>query len=161
MKINKAQAILKSIFQSTGLPYGHGDQGPDFGLCLSPAVEEESMVKALTRVAVAGAAVAAVVAGTATPALADTNKSIYYPSGRGSMTYIDDGDMFQVCDTKADGHGMVGMVENLNHTLITITDGGDAGCDKKGYNVGQMESVRMALSWNGGGGTITSGYFNE
>ncbi|MFF3323020.1 hypothetical protein [Streptomyces sp. NPDC002889] len=138
-----------------------GADQSDLGLHRSPAEKEEPMVKTFTRIAVAGAAVVTVLTVSASPALADTNKTIYYPSGRGKMTYIDDGDMFQVCDTKADGHGMTGMVEDLNHTILIITDGGDAGCDKDGYDVGQMNSVRMALSWDGGGGTITSGYFNE
>ncbi|MFE7108579.1 hypothetical protein ACFU98_05170 [Streptomyces sp. NPDC057575] len=126
-----------------------------------PPVEEEPMVKSLTRIALVGAGVATALTLTASPALADTNKTIYSPQSRGKMTYIDDGDMFEVCDTKADGYGMTGVVEDVNHTILTITDGGDAGCDKDGYNVGQLNSVRMALYWNGGGGAVRSEYFNE
>ncbi|MGW1491023.1 hypothetical protein [Streptomyces sp. NPDC002402] len=127
------------------------------------------MGKTFSRIAVAGAAVATVFAGTVSTAQAadttilDTNKTI--SNSHGKMTYIDDGDMFEVCDTNADGHGMTGMVEKLvgsaPKTVLTVTDGGDAGCDKGGYNVGQLESIRMALTWDGGGGTVRSGYFNE
>ncbi|MGW7364511.1 hypothetical protein ACWGI8_14055 [Streptomyces sp. NPDC054841] len=119
------------------------------------------MAKNFRRIAVAGATMTAVLALSATPALADTDRYLTYPNGKGKMTYFDDGDMFQVCDTKADGHGMIGVVESMNSTLLTVDDGGDAGCDKKGYNVGTMDSIRMGLAWDGGGGTIYSGYFNE
>ncbi|MFI5801307.1 hypothetical protein [Streptomyces sp. NPDC051561] len=126
------------------------------------------MIKSISRIAVAGAAVITVFAGTVSTAQAaevgtlDTNKYISAPQGRGTMTYIDDGDMFQVCDTKADGYGMTGQVETTKPvTVLTVTDGGDAGCDKGGYNVGQLQSVRMKLTWNGGGGSVVSEFFNE
>ncbi|MFF3323019.1 hypothetical protein [Streptomyces sp. NPDC002889] len=120
------------------------------------------MVKSLTRIAITGAAAAAVLTLTASPALADSNKTISYPDGRGKMTYIDDGDMFQVCDTKADGHGMTGqLVDERLFPMIVVTDGGDAGCDKKGYDVGNFGSYQMWLSWDGDGGTVKSGWFNE
>jgi hypothetical protein len=53
------------------------------------------MIKSITRIAVAGAAVTAVFAGTVSTAQAadtgtlDTNKTISYPQGRGKMTYIE------------------------------------------------------------------------
>ncbi|WP_406269467.1 hypothetical protein OHT93_16440 [Streptomyces sp. NBC_00191] len=124
------------------------------------------MSKTFIRIAVAGAAVAAVFAGTvstaqaADTAILDTNKTI--SNGHGKMTYIDDGDMFEVCDTKADGHGMTGQVLGWQGRVkLTVTDGGDAGCDKGGYNVGQVESVKMALVWDGGGDWVYSYDFTE
>ncbi|MFJ9041602.1 hypothetical protein ACIRF8_34175 [Streptomyces sp. NPDC102406] len=130
------------------------------------------MVKYFSSLAVAGAAVAAIVVGVSTPAMAagagalDTNKKISLPNGRGTMTYIDDGDMFQVCDTRADGHGVTGQLRNGASgfpTMIEVTDGGDAGCDKKGYNVGNHldEKYMMWLWWNGGGDAVVSEWFNE
>ncbi|MFI5801309.1 hypothetical protein [Streptomyces sp. NPDC051561] len=124
------------------------------------------MASSLTRIAVAGAAVAAIFAGTASAAQAaevgtmDTNKTI--SNGHGKMTYIDNGDMFQVCDTKADGYGMTGQVIRPGgNPLLTVTDGGDAGCDKAGYDVGQIWSVQMALVWDGGGDWVYSEHFTE
>ncbi|MGW6564489.1 hypothetical protein [Streptomyces sp. NPDC054975] len=123
------------------------------------------MGKTFKRVVVAGAAVAAVFAGTATTAQAaalDENKVIKLPEGRGSMTFIDDGDMFQVCDTKADGHGVVGhLVRSGGATVMVVDDGGDAGCDKKGYNVPNSGEYQMQLWWDGGGPAVYSHWFNE
>lgn len=127
------------------------------------------MVRSFTRIAVAGAAVAAVLAVTPSPALAaalDTNRTI--SSSRGKFTFTDDGDMFEVCDTKADGHGMTGELVQVysggaNQVRRTITDGGDANCGKKGYNIGNQfnEQYEMWLTWNGGGATVKSERFNE
>ncbi|MEV3967992.1 hypothetical protein AB0K68_07625 [Streptomyces sp. NPDC050698] len=130
------------------------------------------MIKQLGSFAIAGAAIAAVVVGASTPAMAaesgvqDTDKKISLPDGRGTMTYIDDGDMFVVCDTRADGHGVTGQLrKNASGfpTMIEVTDGGDAGCDKKGYNVGNHlgEEYSMWLWWDGGGDPVLSGWFNE
>ncbi|WP_393058966.1 hypothetical protein [Streptomyces sp. LN549] len=126
------------------------------------------MIKSFARIAVAGAAVATVLTGTMSTAQAtevgvlDSNKTISLPGGQGTMTFIDDGDVFQVCDTKADGHGVAGrLIDNTYNEKIYIDDGGDAGCDKKGYDVGQSGSFQMQLSWNGGGGDVKSEWFNE
>ncbi|MFI1221124.1 MULTISPECIES: hypothetical protein [unclassified Streptomyces] len=87
------------------------------------------MTKSITRIAVAGAALMTFFAGTVTTAQAaeagplSTDKTISLRDGRGAMTIFDGGDMFQVCDTKADGHGVVGR---------------------------QFGSYQMQLSWNGG-----------
>ncbi|MFI5806800.1 hypothetical protein [Streptomyces sp. NPDC051561] len=118
-------------------------------------------MKSFSRIAVAGAAVAAVIAGTATPAMADTNRTI--SNSHGKFTFIDDGDMFEVCDTKADGHGVTGKLleSGSNDFVLTVTDGGDSGCDKKGYNIGNLREYQMWLSWNGGGATVKSIWFNE
>ncbi|MGW1491021.1 hypothetical protein [Streptomyces sp. NPDC002402] len=100
-------------------------------------------------------------AQAADTAILASNKVISLPDGRGKMTFIDDGDMFEVCDTKADGHGVEGTVRDNRNTLLTVNDGGDAGCDKAGYNVGNWFSVQMTLTWDGGGGTVYSEWFNE
>ncbi|MFF4402193.1 hypothetical protein [Streptomyces sp. NPDC001480] len=44
---------------------------------------------------------------------------------------------------------------------LYITDGGDAGCGKKGYDVGQFGSYQVQLSWNGDGYDVKSEWFNE
>ncbi|MER5772071.1 hypothetical protein [Streptomyces sp. NPDC001985] len=121
-----------------------------------------------TRTAVVGAAMALAFAGTASTAQATeagplvSNKVISLPGGQGKMTFIDNGDMFEVCDTKADGHGVSGrLIDNNYNEKLYIEDGGDAGCGKKGYNVGQLGSYQMQLSWNGGGPDVKSEWFNE
>ncbi|MFE7108580.1 hypothetical protein ACFU98_05165 [Streptomyces sp. NPDC057575] len=128
------------------------------------------MGKTLTRISVAGAAVAAVLGGTVTTAQAaeagvlDTDIVISLPDGRGKMTYIDDGDMFQVCDTRADGHGVEGtVIDDMGRRKLTVDDGGDAGCDKGGWNVPNtpLDYYQMTLMWNGGGPTVYSRKFNE
>ncbi|MFI9587652.1 hypothetical protein ACIHCQ_38930 [Streptomyces sp. NPDC052236] len=122
------------------------------------------MVKTFTRMAVAGAAVVSVLAVTASQAQAavlDTNRTI--SNSHGKFTFTDDGDVFEVCDTKADGYGMTGRLQESgsNDYVLTVTDGGDAGCDKKGYNIGNLREYQMSLSWNGGGATVRSIWFNE
>ncbi|MFF3323021.1 hypothetical protein [Streptomyces sp. NPDC002889] len=119
-------------------------------------------MNSFTRIAVAGAAVVAVFAGTASTAQAIENKTI--SNSHGKMTFIDDGDMFQVCDTKADGYGMTGQVIEMGlaeRVKLTVTDGGDAGCDKGGYDIGVTWSVKMALVWDGGGDWVYSHHFKE
>ncbi|WP_393058968.1 hypothetical protein [Streptomyces sp. LN549] len=126
------------------------------------------MVKSFARIAVAGAAVATVLGGTMSTAQAtevgalDTDKSI--SSSHGKMIYHDDGDVFEICDTNADGYGVVGALyisKTAPHLVFAIDDGGDAGCDKGGYDVTNSSDYQMALMWNGGGATITSAWFNE
>ncbi|MFI5801306.1 hypothetical protein [Streptomyces sp. NPDC051561] len=126
------------------------------------------MIKSITRLAVTGVAVATVFAGTVSTAQASeagvliTDKKISLRDGRGTMTFFDDGDVFQVCDTKADGHGVSGrLIDDAYREKVYIEDGGDAGCDKKGYDVGQFASYQMQLSWNGGDPEVHSGWFNE
>ncbi|MFJ9041600.1 hypothetical protein ACIRF8_34165 [Streptomyces sp. NPDC102406] len=118
----------------------------------------------MARIAVTGAAVAAVVTLAASPALAVSNKTITFPAGKGKMTFIDDGDMFEVCDTAADGYGMTGQLIDRSYAqMIEVTDGGDSGCDKKGYNIGNWTTYQMWLTWNGDslGTTVKSEWFNE
>jgi hypothetical protein len=108
----------------------------------------------LTRLAVASGVVAATVVGAAAPAMA-ADSSI--ATERGYMLFIDDGDVFKVCDTMVDGHGVVGKLVRVNiftwshTTVLTVTDGGDSGCDKKGYNIGNefLYEYQMELWWDG------------
>ncbi|MGW7364513.1 hypothetical protein ACWGI8_14065 [Streptomyces sp. NPDC054841] len=117
---------------------------------------------AMKRMAVGGAAAVAILAGTATAAQAG---DITISNSHGYMKYIDDGDMFQVCDTKADGYGVEGVVVNDTTRVLSIDDGGDAGCDKKGYNIGSspglLDWYQMQFSWSGGGPTVYSQKFDE
>ncbi|MFJ1734934.1 hypothetical protein [Streptomyces sp. NPDC088254] len=119
-----------------------------------------------SRLALAGAGAAAMMVTLAPSAQAASDKTITLPQGRGYMKFIDDGDVFQVCDTKADGHGVTGTlwvrnVGGVTSVATTVDDGGNSGCDKKGYNIGQLASYRMELCWNGGGGCVFSEWFNE
>ncbi|MCT9107839.1 hypothetical protein ACFWD7_03975 [Streptomyces mirabilis] len=51
---------------------------------------------------------------------ADSDKQINLPSGRGYRHFHDDGDVFSVCDTKADGYGVTGGT-------LRLPDGEGAG----------------------------------
>ncbi|MEV0241847.1 hypothetical protein AB0I06_18220 [Streptomyces sp. NPDC050674] len=127
------------------------------------------MVKSFSRIAVASAALAATLGGVTTPAFAaesqilTTDITVNIPN-RGKMVFHDDGDMFEVCDTNADGHGMTGYLKNSDtgRILLLLTDGGDAGCDKDGWNVDNWpSSYQMQLQWDGGGPAAYSALFNE
>lgn len=68
-------------------------------------------------------------------------------SGEGTMTHIDDGDQFRVCDTTANGHGVEGYLydrhpSDSSKVLLGFeSDGGDAGCDSFTYNVTQAHGA--------------------
>ncbi|MET9516103.1 hypothetical protein [Streptomyces sp. NPDC002994] len=116
------------------------------------------------RGAVVVAAAAMSIGFTAAPAFA-ANQYLTL-SGRGQMTHIDDGDVFRVCDTNADGHGVTGYLRTINtsneiRTVLTVDDGGDAGCDSKGYDIMFNQPYDMLLCWNGGGGCVVSAVFDE
>ncbi|MBN0044221.1 hypothetical protein JS756_08885 [Streptomyces actuosus] len=121
----------------------------------------------LTRLGTVAAAATAMMVTAATPAMATSNKTISLGHGRGYMKFIDDGDVFKICDTKKDGHGVTGTlwVRNLSGLVsvaMRIDDGGDAGCDKKGYNIGNLASYKMEICWNGKGEPCKfSEWFNE
>lgn len=105
-----------------------------------------------TRLAVMAVAATAVVAVSATPAMADENIRISDNTGR--MTFIDDGDVFKVCDTNVDARGVVGKLYYKPlfgdwRVVMTEDDGGDAGCDKKGHDVNNVGDYQMKLFWNG------------
>ncbi|MEU1512243.1 hypothetical protein ABZ490_08760 [Streptomyces sp. NPDC005811] len=111
----------------------------------------------------------ALVAVSASPASADSDKSIVYGS-RGYMYFTDNGDVFKVCDTKADGYGMDGYLNRRNTItgggfteLWRITASGNGNCTKKGEDIGNLYQYQMSLWWRGNysdGGT-NSDWFNE
>lgn len=121
--------------------------------------------------AIGGAAVLALGA-SATPAMAG-DISVVGPTNWGYIHFIDDGDVFEVCDTRADGTGVRGYVEydpwigssyykTFSNGKQYIDDGGDAGCDKAGLNIGNDGNYRMWLCYGDmDGGCVSSGWFNE
>ncbi|WDT91988.1 hypothetical protein H0E86_14275 [Streptomyces sp. SCSIO-PteL053] len=118
------------------------------------------MPKGFSRIAAAGAAAAAVLVATATPALADSDITIN--NHRGYMTFHDNGDVFEVCDMNPDGHGVHGLLHEWNvGSRLHIDDGGDANCDKGGWNVTDNASYRMAFWWDGGESVLYSRTFSE
>ncbi|XUL89828.1 hypothetical protein ACQ86D_27050 [Streptomyces galilaeus] len=121
----------------------------------------------LSRLAAIGAATLAVIGGSAAPASANSDKILYLPGGRGYIKYHDDGDVFTVCDTKADGHGVTGTLIAINQvtqnggTVWTLDDGGDSGCGKKAYDVGNLYTYQMTINWHGNSDWYFSEWFNE
>jgi len=112
------------------------------------------------------AASAAVAFGFATSPAMATDVSISLPDGRGTMKFIDDGDKFRVCDTRADGHGVTGIVRQLRAdgrivTILTIDDGGDEGCDTKETDLLGRTPHDMKLCWNDSNVCVTSPVIRE
>ncbi|SDE02259.1 hypothetical protein [Actinokineospora iranica] len=120
----------------------------------------------LRRGALIGAVAAVMIVFTAAPASA-ANAGVELPYDRGDMTFIDDGDRFRVCDTRADGHGVTGYLRALNHitgeivTLASWDDGGDSGCDGGNFDVRGNTAHDMVLCWHGGGPCVVSRVFTE
>lgn len=127
------------------------------------------MKKAIFRSGVMVAVAAATVVGfTAGPAAAVTgDQKVSLPSGRGYMYYEDDGDKFTVCDTNADGYGVTGQLRTLNSsgtgivTVLTVDDGGDAGCDTSTYDIIGAKSYSMWINWHGNNNWYESVVFSE
>ena len=121
----------------------------------------------IARLIVAGAPALALVGLTATPAAAVENKTLV--DSHGQFTFIDDGDVFKICDTNADGHGVTGQLQLRSgvhggiSTVMTIDDGGDNDCDKQGFNIGNWHTYRMIYWWNGNksGTAQFTPWFNE
>ncbi|MFL1432180.1 MULTISPECIES: hypothetical protein [unclassified Nocardiopsis] len=70
----------------------------------------------------------------------------------GRMTFIDDGDVFKICDLLKNGKGVYGAVFYNSYwdtsgykRVMTISDGGDPGCDKKGYNIGNSGTYTFVI----------------
>ncbi|MFF4088517.1 hypothetical protein ACFYY9_16760 [Streptomyces nigra] len=107
------------------------------------------------RLGITAIAATSAVIFSATPALAHTNITIGTDQGR--MTFIDDGDVFEVCDTKADGAGVVGKLWFNSYiggdwyVEASGDDGGDDGCDKFAHNVEDTGEFQMRLYWTGPG----------
>jgi hypothetical protein len=138
-------------------------------------------MKLRSKCATATAITAVVLAASACPAIAASaddvgvldNKSVETRGGK--MTFIDDGDVFKICDTNADGKGVYGALfyapywdPNDHDRVMTISDGGDAGCDKKGHNIGNSGIFYMKICWGSypegidpDNGCDVSGGFNE
>lgn len=120
----------------------------------------------IKRGALTAAAAAVLIGFTAAPAAA-ANAGVELPYDRGDMTFIDDGDVFKVCDTKADGHGVTGTLRALNHLTGKIVnvkswdDGGDSGCDGGNFDVRGNTAHDMVLCWHGGGPCKVSRVFKE
>jgi len=119
------------------------------------------------RLIVAGVPALALVGMTAAPASATTNKVL--DDSHGSFTFIDDGDVFKICDTKADAHGVKGQlqlrsgVDGSISTVMTISADGNGNCDSQGFNIGNIHSYRMIYWWKGdeGGTKQFNSWFNE
>ncbi|MEU9606675.1 hypothetical protein [Streptomyces sp. NPDC048057] len=85
-------------------------------------------------------------------------------NGRGTAHFKDDGDRFSVCDTNADGHGVQMSLYRVsdNRIMWTITDGGDAGCDSKTYDIVGSTQYYMHLCWSvPGAACVKSANFSE
>lgn len=56
-------------------------------------------------------------------------------NGNGYIEHIDSGDRFNVCDTRANGDGVTGIIM-FNGTIVAAEDdGGDAGCDSFTFDI--------------------------
>ncbi|MFF9626558.1 hypothetical protein [Streptomyces griseosporeus] len=140
----------------------------------------------LARMAAIGASAAAMLFASAHPSIALESGEIGTLSNKtisvngGTLRFIDDGDVFEICDTQADGYGVYGALYYNSYVtpdgwqrVMSLDDGGDAGCDKKGYNIGNGGSYVMTLCWTrpprspfevpttSGGLCTNSGEFNE
>jgi hypothetical protein len=119
------------------------------------------------RLALAGAMAMALVGLMAAPAAADTNRVL--SDSHGKFTFTDDGDMFEICDTKADGYGVIGRlvlrssIDGSQEYVLILDDGGDAGCDKQGFNIGNFHYYKMEYWWEKDKGAYfqETGWFNE
>ncbi|MCX5275063.1 hypothetical protein [Streptomyces virginiae] len=81
--------------------------------------------------------------------------------GRGLVEYIDDGDVFTVCDTNGgDGYGVVMKIYYKAPVTIppsaaryelakSVYDGNGGGCTKVGYDIGDVGSYYFTLEWAG------------
>ncbi|KIX79627.1 MULTISPECIES: hypothetical protein [Streptomyces] len=122
-----------------------------------------------SRSAGVGVAAAMLTLATAYPAVAVepdeigilANKTLSIPGG--TFKFTDDGDVFEICDTAADGKGVYGelwyrtWVGNFER-IAKFSDGGDAGCDKKGVNIGNGGQYTMTLCWGGYAGEALPSY---
>lgn len=109
--------------------------------------------------AVAAAAAMASVAAISPAAAASGDITITGP-GRGLVEYIDDGDIFTVCDTNGgDGNGVV--LKIWYRPAVTIPgpgtfkvvksqyDGDGGGCTTIGYDIENYGTFRFTLHWAG------------
>ncbi|MEU4181452.1 hypothetical protein [Streptomyces sp. NPDC026589] len=135
----------------------------------------------LARAAAVGAAAATMLFTSTYPAIAQQTDEVGVLSNItleiavGTMTFIDDGDVFKICDTAKNGQGVYGALfynsyinSNGWDRVMKTVDGGDKGCDKKPHNVGNGGQYVMALcdgryptSILHNGDCMVTGTFNE
>ncbi|MEE1799684.1 hypothetical protein PUR57_13550 [Streptomyces sp. JV176] len=112
----------------------------------------------LARMATVGAATATMLVASAYPAIAvqtddvGTMANMSVAVDGGKMTFIDDGDIFEICDTWANGESVYGALFYNSYVstdgwkrVMTTEDGGDAGCDRKGHNIGNGGEYIMVI----------------
>ncbi|MFJ4540877.1 hypothetical protein ACIP39_33685 [Streptomyces tibetensis] len=122
--------------------------------------------RALSHLAVVGAAATLIGFTAAAPAMAGDEGPLWH-TNRGTVTFNDDGDDITVCDKRADGAGVTGYLERLNSSgtglvwVIKEEDGGDAGCDRSdnGYDMIGNISHGLAICWNGDNTCVRSNWF--
>lgn len=112
--------------------------------------------------AVLSAVVVALVLGTP-PAFA---ANITVNNGNGTMTHIDDGDRFKVCDTRANGVGVTGTlgwtVPGVQTKIVyTEQDGGDAGCDYFQFDVTEGPLWFISICDTGASSGCATKFFEE
>ncbi|MFI8326878.1 hypothetical protein [Streptomyces sp. NPDC085529] len=107
----------------------------------------------MKRMGVAGVSAVVLVGAVASPAsAADLTMSI--PGGY--MKHVDDGDIFRVCDTRGDGHGIYGELwyDSFYTTggyklVLKLSDGGDAGCGSAVHDIGNNGHYVMSVCSGG------------
>ena len=115
------------------------------------------MKRALSRAALVIGTVFAVVFGISSAAYAGDTAECVSVGGyqRGCITHIDDGDTFEVCDTRPDDHGVYGAVQEYISgawkTQDSQEDGGDPGCDSFHFDVvtETYDKYRLKICWQG------------
>lgn len=117
------------------------------------------MIRSTAGLAVALGTVLAL--GTSPAYAADKDLTL---KGRGAAYFKDNGDRFTVCDTNSDGHGVQMSLYRVSDRRLmwTITDGGDAWCDGRTYNIVGSTKYFMHLCWSvPGAACIKSSEFSE
>ncbi|WP_141745967.1 hypothetical protein [Streptomyces sp. EN27] len=89
------------------------------------------------------------VGAVASPAFA-ADRTMSVPGGY--MKHVDNGDIFRVCDTRADGKGIYGQLwyDSFYATggykiVLKLSDGGDAGCDSAVHDIGNKGHYVMTV----------------
>ncbi|MET8687661.1 hypothetical protein ABZV77_25945 [Streptomyces sp. NPDC004732] len=116
-----------------------------------PCLRSRAMQRSLgKRIGVVAAAVTTAVLFSASPAFALEDIEIKDPARLGVMWFHDDGDTFNVCDTRADGSGVKGKlfykpIGGDWYVVNSATDGGDANCGKFANDVNNVGDYQMKL----------------
>lgn len=81
-------------------------------------------------------AILLLVANSPSASAADNTQSVHVAGIlRGSITHIDNGDYFKVCDKYDDGIGVMGYLKYNGQVAAKVGDGDDAGCNTFQYDV--------------------------